>query len=439
MLKTLRNAWKIADLRKKLLFTALILLVYRFGAVLPVPFIDAQAMSESMSTASAMSGTLFGYMNILSGQALSQGTLFALGVSPYITASIVLQLWGIAFPKHGEKFKDNKELLNTWTRIVTVALAILTAVGYYLYLKKSGMLQAFGKEVLGGIVIVACFCAGAAIVMWLGELINERGIGNGISMILFANILAGSQALIATCYSLFMQPHWGWKVYTIGVLLFSIAAVVFVVFITNSERRLPVEYAKRVVGRKMMGGQRTTLPIKLNMTGVMPIIFASALVSLPQTIQMIVAARIKEDGFWDKFFWLFSYESPLYAALFFVLIVAFAYFYVSISFNPNDVANNLQQNGGFIKGYRPGKPTAGYITKVLNRVTLMGALFLSVIAVVPLIANLVVTAITDTAAGQLVSLAFGGSSLLIVVGVILETGREIEAQMTMRHYKGFLE
>lgn len=439
MFKTLRNAWKIPDLRKKILFTLMILLVYRFGAVLPIPFIDAQQLGELVNGSSAMGGTLFGYMNILSGQALEQGSLFALGVSPYITSSIVLQLVGIAFPKLGAKFKDEKEVLNLWTRATTIILAILTAIGFYFYLRNSHMLLKDGQGWLGGIVIVACFCAGASIVMWLGELINAHGIGNGISMILFANILAGSQALVSACYTLFSQG-WGWKVYTACVLLFSIAAIFFVVYVTNSERRLPVEYAKKVVGRKMYGGQKTTLPIKLNMSGVMPIIFANAIVSLPQTLQMIFSSRIKDSSFWKSFFWWLSYESPLYAIAFFVLIIAFAYFYISISFDAVEVSNNLQKNGGFIKGYRPGAPTATYIKRVLDRITLMGALFLAVIAIVPLVANMVVVAITDNAyGGHLTRLAFGGSSLLIVVGVILETGREIEAQMTMRHYKGFLE
>lgn len=441
MFKTLRNAWSIPDLRKKMLFTLMILLVYRFGAVLPVPFIDAEALSGAISSVSTINGSLFGYMNILSGQALAQGSLFALGVSPYITASIVIQLLCVAFPKLGEKgqSEDGKQFINRLTRIVTVVLAIVTAIGYYLYLKNSlRILLADGQGWLGAVVIVACFGAGAAIVMWLAERIDEKGIGNGISMILFANILAGGASLVQSCWALFQQSI-GWKIYTIIILLFALAAVVFVVFVTNSERRLPVEYAKKVVGRKMYGGQRTTLPIKLNMSGVMPIIFANAIVALPQTFQFIFASRIKAGGFWDKFFNFFSYESWFYALMFFILIIAFAYFYIAISFNPVEVANNLQKNGGFIKGFRPGKPTANYITKVLNRVTLMGAMFLAIIAVVPLIANIVVLAITGTSNGQLASLAFGGSSLLIVVGVILETAREIEAQMSMRHYKGFLE
>ncbi len=441
MFKTLRNAWSIPELRKKILFTFAVLFIYRFGAVLPVPFVDAVALGDSISATQALGGSLFGYMNILSGGALAQGSLFALGVSPYITASIVIQLLCVAFPKLGEmgKDEDGKQFINRLTRIVTVVLAIVTAIGYYLYLKNSvQILLTDGQGWLGAIVIVACFGAGAAIVMWMAERIDEKGIGNGISMILFANILAGGTTLVQTCWSLFQQSI-GWKIYTIIVLLFSLASVVFVVFVTNSERRLPVEYAKKVVGRKMYGGQRTTLPIKLNMSGVMPIIFANAIVALPQTFQFIFASKIKEGGFWDKFFTFFSYESWFYALMFFILIIAFAYFYIAISFNPIEVANNLQKNGGFIKGFRPGKPTANYITKVLNRVTLMGALFLAIIAVVPLIANIIVLAITETSNGQLVSLAFGGSSLLIVVGVILETVREIEAQMSMRHYKGFLE
>ncbi len=449
MFKTLRNAWNIPDLRKKIIFTMVILLVYRFGAVLPVPFIDADKITN-LST--SFSGSLFGYMNILSGGALTQGTLFALGVSPYITASIVIQLLGVAFPKLGEKgqTEEGKRFLNNLTRIVTVVLAIVTAIGYFLFLEDNYLRTDFNRWFMA-IVIVICFTAGAAIVMWLGELIDAKGIGNGISMILFANILAGSTNLVLGCWDMFTNGtvHFGWKIYIGAVLLLAIASIFFVVFVTNSERRLPVEYAKRVSGRKMYGGQRTTLPIKLNMSGVMPIIFANAIVALPQTFQMIFSARLEkkpDDYFWNKFFNFFSYESWFYAVMFFILIIAFAYFYISISFNPVEVSNNLQKNGGFIKGFRPGKPTADHIKKVLNRVTLMGAIFLAIIAVVPLIANIVVLFVAGkigsnvgSYASQLTSLAFGVSSLLIVVGVILETAREIEAQMSMRHYKGFLE
>ncbi len=423
----------------------MVLLVYRFGAVLPVPFTNAASYGGLFNSASSMGGTLFGYMNILSGQALSQASLFALGVSPYITASIVIQLLCVAFPKLGELGKDEegKQKINRITRYVTIALAVITALGYYLFLKQSGLLQGIAtadkkSEWFAGIVIVTCFCAGAAIVMWMAEQINEKGIGNGISMILFANILASGQSLIAACVSLFQMDFWGWKVYTVVTLLFAIACVFFVVFVTNSERKLPVNYAKRAVGNKLVGAQKSILPIKLNMSGVMPIIFANAIVALPQTFQLIFSARIKEGTFWDKFFDFFAYDSWFYAVMFFILIILFAYFYIAISFNPVEVANQIQRQGGTIYGYRPGRATASFITKVLNRVTLMGAIFLSIIAVVPLVANIIVGLISpeNAANGQLVSLAFGGSSLLIVVGVVLETARELEAQMAVRHMNG---
>ena len=434
MLQTVKNAFKIPELRKKLIYTLFILLIYRLGAIIPVPFIQASAMNIA-------SGSIFEYLNILSGGAFSQATLFALSISPYITASIVIQLLCVAIPaleKLSKEGEEGKKKLNTITRFVTVGLALLTSIGYYMLLKNSGsVLTATGKEWYGAIVIITSYCAGASIIMWLGEKINENGIGNGISMILFANIVSGAPALLLTVYNAFKTnidkivsgDYLGilWLVLTVVVILVVCAAVVFVIFITDSERRLPVQYAKRVVGRKMYGGQSSNLPIKLNMSGVMPIIFASSIISLPVTIMQFCG--LKDGDFWYD---LFSTDSALYIILFFVLIIAFSYFYIAISFNPQEVSNNLQKNGGFIPGIRPGRPTAEYITKVLSKVTLMGAMFLSIIAVVPLIAN----AISGNA---LSSIAFSGSSLLIVVGVAIETAREIEAQMTMRHYKGFLE
>ncbi len=440
MFGTMKNAIKIPELRKKILYTLAILLIYRFGAIIPVPFINASAIQIS-------NGSIFEYMNILSGDAFSKATLFALSISPYITASIVIQLLCVAIPalerlsKEGE---EGKKKLNSITRLVTVGLALLTSIGYYMLLANTtntytgvSALTDDGKAWYGIITIIACYCAGAAIIMWLGEKINERGIGNGISIILFANIVAGGPQMVVGLFNSFKAyvqqiiagEYIGilWIFLTLLVICAVCAAVVFVVFITDSERRLPVQYAKRVVGRKMYGGQSQNLPIKLNMSGVMPIIFASSIISLPVTIMQFAGAN--ENGFWYK---LFSPTSALYIILFFVLIIAFSYFYIAISFNPQEVANNIQKNGGSITGIRPGRPTAEYITKVLSKVTLMGALFLSIIAVVPLIVN----AFSNNA---LAGIAFSGSSLLIVVGVAIETAREIEAQMTMRHYKGFLE
>ena len=434
MFATLKNAIKIPELRKKLIYTLIILLIYRFGAIIPVPFVQSSLISLPQ-------GSIFEYLNILSGDAFSKATLFALSISPYITASIVIQLLCVAIPalenlsKEGE---EGKKKLNTITRFVTVGLALLTSVGYYMLMRNTYQcLTDDGKEWYGIVTIIACYCAGASIIMWLGEKINENGIGNGISIILFANIVAGGPGLVGTVIDNFKDnismiiegKYIGilWIFLTLLVIAAVCAAVVFVVFITDSERRLPVQYAKRVVGRKMYGGQSQNLPIKLNMSGVMPIIFSSSIISLPVTIMQF--AGVSQTNFWYK---LFSPTSALYIILFFVLIIAFSYFYIAISFNPQEVANNIQKNGGSITGIRPGRPTAEYITKVLSKVTLMGAMFLSVIAIVPMIAN----AISGNA---LAGIAFSGSSLLIVVGVAIETAREIEAQMTMRHYKGFLD
>ncbi len=431
MFKSLKNAWAIPEMRKKMLYTLFILLLYRIGACIHVPFTNYESMGTILN---GYSGNFFSYLNLISGGALEQATLFALSISPYITASIVMQLLTVAIPylERKSKEEDGQKFITKWTRVVTVILAFVTAFGYYLVMKNSGLLTDMGKTTFGGFVIVFCYAAGAALIMWLAEKINEKGIGNGISIILFANILASMSA--GAIELGFYAISGAWQLVASEVLLFvSLALIAFVVYVTNSERRLPVQYAKKVVGRKMYGGQSTTLPIKLNMSGVMPIIFAQSIVTIPATIEMLV--NPKEGGFWDTFFGLFATTSWLYVILFFVLIILFGYFYILISFNPVEVANNLKKNGGFIPGIRPGKPTSDYITKVLNRITLIGSLFLGIVAVLPLIVNI----ISSSTGHSLGSLAFGGSSLLIIVGVILETVREIEAQMTMRHYKGFLD
>lgn len=429
MFKTIANAWKTVDLRKKILFTVLIVLLYRVGTAIPVPFLNAQVLSSSLLSSQ---GSLFQYLNILSGGAMSQATLFALGVSPYITASIVIQLLTIAIPylerisKEGE---EGQKKLNQLTRIATVVLGLVTSFGYYKLLENNNAIT--NKGVFPAFVIILSYCAGSALVMWLAEKINESGIGNGISIILFANIVSRLPSMIHNLWTSYLTSGNAGKIILgIGVIIVSLAATALIVFITDSERRLPIQYAKKVVGRKMYGGQSSTLPLKVNMTGVMPMIFANSIVSIPATIQMFV--NPKQGTFWAGFFKLFGTDSWLYAVLTAILIVAFAYFYVTISFNPIEVANNLKKNGGFIPGIRPGKPTSDYITKVLSRITLIGALFLVVIAVVPLVANII-------SGAKLSSLAFTGSSIIIVVGVVLETAREIESQMTMRHYKGFLE
>lgn len=438
----MRNAWAIPELRRKMLFTLFIVFLYRVGAAIPIPFIDYQTMQ---ATANLFSTGVFSYLNILSGQAFSQATLLALSVTPYINASIIMQLLTIAIPalermsKNGEAGRKQIEKI---TRYVTVAIAIITAYGYYAILGSSAFTGVEGGFVtynegfakyFAMIVIIACYTAGASLVMWLGERIDEQGIGNGISMILFANIVAGLP-------STFVQFHqnlkyeetatWLQIVLWVAVILVMVASLVFVTYMSDAERRIPVQYAKRTVGRKQYGGQSSNLPIKLNMSGVMPIIFASTIVSLPITI---ISFFTPEEGtFWYHVYNALQTDSVIYMILLFVLIIAFAYFYISISFNPVEVANNMMQNGGSIPGIRPGRPTAQYITKVLNKVVLMGALFLGLIACFPLLLNIVT-------GGLLNVISFSGSTLLIVVGVILETVREMEAQMTMRHYKGFLD
>ena len=442
MFETIRNAWKIADLKKKLLFTLMIIVLYRVGTAIPIPYVNSAALSSSML---ATGGSIFAYLNILTGSAFSNATLFALGINPYITASIVMQLLCIAIPylenlsKEGE---EGKKKINQITRYVTVALGLITAIGYYQLLKSYNLLVDSG--LFQAVVIITCYCAGSSLVMWLAEKINENGIGNGISLILFANIISRIPSFVLQIWNLitgkttftrrdettFTVPIWAGIILAVLAIVISVAMIAFIVWMTNSERRIPIQYAKKVVGRKMYGGQSSNLPLKVNMTGVMPIIFASSICSIIPTIAMFVNPA--KGSFWDKFFDIFSTDGILYAVFTFILIIAFAYFYTSISFNPVEVANNLKTNGGSIPGIRPGRPTAEYITKILNRVTFIGAILLSVVAVLPLIINLI-------SGGNFSALAFGGSSIIIVVGVVLETIREIEAQMTMRHYKGFLE
>lgn len=442
MFQTIKNAFKLQDLRSKMLFTLLIVLLYRVGAAIPVPFVDAQTLSEFFKAGAEASNTIFGYLNILSGNAFSQATLFALSVSPYITAQIVIQLLTIAIPALERLAKEGEEgqkKINLYTKILTIVLSIVMSYGYYSYLRwglgTTSLVTEAGESFFGALVIISCYCAGASIIMWIAEKINTNGIGNGISIILLINIVASWPASLITnvrnIMNNFAQRENGTAIGLIvgivGVVVVAILVIGFVVFITNSERRLQVQYAKRVVGRKMYGGQSTHLPMKLNMSGVMPIIFASSIVSLPATIANFFTP--KEGSLWDSIVSAFNFTSPVYIILYFALIIFFSYFWATIQFNPVEVANNLKKNGGFITGIRPGKPTSDFIQKVLSKITLIGALFLGVIATFPLVIN----AFTNIG-----NVAFGGSSLLIVVGVILETVQDLEAQITMRHYKGFL-
>ncbi len=439
MFQTIKNAWNVPELRKKILFTLLIILLYRLGANIPVPYVSDTVVSSFNQMAA---GSIFQFMNILSGDAFAKATLFALSVSPYITSSIVIQLLTVAIPalERMSKDEDGKKKITTITRIVTVVLALVTAFGYARILESYGMLSfASGDEgyVFKYVVIIACFCAGAALIMWLAEKINEHGIGNGISMILFANIIASLPTTAFNLIGMIVDGgkfNWVGLVTAIVTVVVILAVVVFVVWFTNSERRIPVQYAKRVVGRKMYGGQSSNLPLKLNMTGVMPIIFANSIVAIPATI-----AAFFPGAKWLQ--WInenFNYYTWPYLVVFLGLIIAFAYFYTLISFNPVEVSNNIRDNGGAVPGIRPGKPTAQYVQKILNRITLIGAVFLCIVAGLPMVVTIIDYAIHDGVI-TLGALAFGGSSLLIVVGVALETMHELEAQLTMRNYKGFLD
>ena len=427
MFQTLRNAWKIADLRKKLLFTLFIVVIFRIGCHIPVPFIDHAAVKSLMESYGA--GNLLGYMNMLSGGALSQATIFALSISPYITAQIIVQLLTIAIPalermsKNGE---EGRKQINNITKYATIVLAVVQALAYYLTMKSSGVIT--DGSLFKGAVIILTFTAGALLVMWLGNLIDKSGIGNGISMILFAGILAGGPSAATTLWQYFMLGKQDFKYYILVpvILVMFLLIIAFIVLMTNAERRIPVQYAKRVVGRKMYGGNSTNLPIKVNMSGVLPIIFASSIMASPGTIGAFVKA---ESGFWKGFFNLFQYNNWLYGILLFLLIIAFNYFYVAIQYNPIQIANDLRKNNGGVPGIRPGKPTSDFIAKVVSKITLLGGLFLGVMAVLPI----VVGALTG------INIALGGTTVMILVGVAIDTVRELESQMMMRHYKGFLE
>ena len=454
MFQTLKNAWKIPELKNKILFTLMIIILYRLGSNLPMPWVNP-AMFETYFNAS---GNALSWLNMLSGGALAQATLFALSVSPYITASIVIQLLTIAIPKFEEWAKEGeagKKKLSAITRVLTVVLALVTAIGYTMFMNAQGMLTFTSNKEWSGfdkamayVVLVLAYCAGASVIMWLAEKINEKGIGNGISIILFANIIARLPAMAGsiwnrcfTRWNIFVEKEVeNWRAIQIpaGILCLVLflaillAAVVAVIWFSNSERRIPVQYAKRVVGRKMYGGQSTTLPLKLDMAGVMPVIFASSIVSILPT----VAGFMPNNGFGKFVNNYLGHTSFPYIVFQLILIVAFAYFYIMISFNPVEVSNNLRNNGGAIPGIRPGKPTVDYIKKILNRITLLGAIFLCGLSGIPMIVNAIWYAIDGVGISDL---AFSGTSLLIVVGVALETFRELEAQMTLRNYKGFLD
>ena len=424
MFSTLRNAWKIPELRKKLIFTLIVLLIYRLGSCVPVPYVNIDLLAETFRLRFA--DTVLGLYNAMSGSAFSQATVFALGIQPYINASIIIELLTIAIPAlerlAKEGGEEGRKKIKNITRYSTIGLGLLMGFAYFIMLKNYNLLNEGQTGFLYGLVIVLTFTAGASFLMWMGEQIDEFGIGNGISMILFAGIVSRIPSLVTNLFSM--------KWYVSVLLVVGILAiVVFIVFITDSERRIPVQYAKRVVGRKMYGGQNTHLPIKVNMSGVLPIIFAQSIASLPATI--VAFTGTGSSGFWN---WMNTYvfdtKSVVYMVCYFLLIIAFSYFYATIQFNPIEIANNLKKNGGFIPGFRPGKPTSDFILKVINKITLFGALYLAIVAILPIIAGIII---------KNTSLAVGGTSVIIVVGVALETVKSLEAQMLMRHYKGFLE
>ena len=417
------------ELRKKILYTLFILLIFRFGSCIPVPFINTDLLAAYFEQAS-VSGSMLGYLNMFTGGGLSTATIFAMSITPYINASIILQLLTVAIPALERMVKDGGEegrkKIASWTRYLAVILGLLQGFSYYALLRSNGFLS--NNSALAAAAIILTFTAGTALIMWLGEHITQNGIGNGISIILFAGIISRGPSLFSTFYNLFRGGVSG-IVSAVLMIIIGLAIVVFIVFMSNAERRIPVQYAKRVVGRKMYGGQSTHIPIKVNAAGVMPIIFASSILSLPQTLAMFWQPESGTVGY--HVLNLFSQTNPFYIVVYGLLILAFAYFYASIQFNPIEIANNLKKNGGFIPGFRPGKPTSDFITKALGKVTFVGAIFLCIVAVLPLI----VGAISPT----LSNVALGGTSVIIVVGVALDTVKQLEAQMLMRHHKGFLE
>ncbi len=419
----MRNAWKVADLRKKILFTLLIVLLYRLGNAVPVPYVDLDLLNNYFS--GHLQNTVLDLLNVMSGGALSNATIFALSIQPYINASIIIQLLCIAIPAlermSKEEGEEGKKKIASITRYTTVVIGLIQGFAYYMLIKSYNVLTDDG--VWAAIVIILTFTSGSALIMWLGEQITEFGVGNGISIILFASIISRFPTdLINMISGVIAAPNTWWI--TLLMLLGALAMIVLIVFINDSERRIPVQYAKRVVGRKMYGGQSTHLPMKVNMSGVLPIIFAQSIASLPATIAAFTG---HSDSAWA------STTSVWYAIIYFLLIIFFAYFYSTIQFNPIEVANNLKKNGGYIPGFRPGKPTSEFIKRVLNKITLFGAIYLGIIAVVPIL----VACVSETAANSGVSL--GGTSIIIVVGVAIETVRALEAQLLMRNYKGFLE
>ena len=432
MFETFKNAWKIADLRKKILYTIMIIAVVRLGSVaLPVPFLDPSSLQSMVS----QTGSMLGYIDILTGGAFANATIFALSITPYINASIIINLLTVAIPPLERLSKEGEEgrrKLNRITRYTALGLAVALSVAYYFLLKRQGALLYTGgfAGIFSAIVIITAFTAGAMLIIWLGEQIDKKGIGNGISLIIFAGIVSRGKQLVSAIIAYFKlaaQGEWKFYIYIPLILVLAVVIIGFVVMMTEAERRVPVQYAKRVVGRKMYGGHSSFSPIKVNMSGVLPISFAISIISSPGTIKAFFDTDA--STWWGKFLSIFDYNSLAYAIIYFLLIMAFNYFYVAVQYNPLEIANNLRKNNGTIPGIRAGKPTVDFITRILSKVTLIGALFLAVIAVCPI----------GISAATGMNIALGGTSILIVVGVSLEVVRSLEAQMMMRHHKGFLE
>ena len=437
MFKTIANAWKIPDLRKKMLFTVFIVFVFRIGSVIPVPFLDVTAL-KALTQSISEGNSMLAYFDLFSGGAFSNATLFAMSVTPYINSSIIMQLLTVAIPpleRLAKEGNEGRKKIATITRYVTVILGIVQGTAYYIWLLRSNIVSYSGwsfEGVFTALVIILTFTAGTALMMWLGEQINQNGVGNGISILLFVGIIARIPVTFGTLWETFQAGLAGDVSKIILPIVFIILFLIIIwviVFMNDAERRIPIQYAKRVVGRKMYGGQSTYLPIKVGLSGVMPIIFASSILSIPSTILLFVGEDNLND-FWKGFFNVFTMGGWIYIGLYFLLIIGFAYFYVTIQYNPIEMANNLRQNNGTIKGIRPGKPTQDFIAKILSKITLIGALFLAFIAIVPLIYSNVT---------NMRGLMMGGTSVIILVGVALETMKQIESQMMMRHYKGFLD
>ena len=430
MIQTIRKAWGVPELRKKIVFTLLILLIFRIGNAIPVPYINTTLLGNYLDS---MSGTVLGLYNVMSGGAFAEATVFALGVQPYINSSIIIQLLTIAIPALERLARDGgeagKKKIASITRYATVAIALLQGFGYYMICKNYNILEQQG--IWPALVIIVSFVAGSSFVMWLGEQVNEFGVGNGISIILFAGILSRVPNMV-TMGASYIRTKGSIGCLWIALLIVGmLAMVVLIVHVNEAERRIPVQYAKRQVGRKMYGGQASTLPMKVNMSGVLPIIFAQSIASLPATVWAFVGTPDKDTSpVAYSIYSAIDTKSVLYLIVYFLMIIGFSYFYSSIQFNPVEIANNLKKQGGFIPGFRPGQPTVQFIQKVLNRITMFGAIYLGIVAICPLIVGKII----DNS-----SLAIGGTSVIIVVGVALETVQALESQMLMRQYKGFLE